>query len=119
MLGEVFVSYKEWKNCDGFLIKEWTDKTGYLHRIDGPAKIYNYPCGSIFTEIYRIHGENHRKNGPYYIIYSKEGLVRHCEFSINNRTLGINKYGFWALWEKLNNSERQHTNILKYMVMFS
>jgi hypothetical protein len=91
MLGEVFVSYKEWMCVNGFLRKEWRNKAGYLNRESGPAEICYEPDGSIEWEAFHIAGEY----------------------------LGRDKRGFWRLWEILDERQRQDPDILKYLARFS
>jgi len=87
------MSYGEWKDTLGFfLFKEWGDGEGDLHREDGPAKI---------------------------VCLLSDGSI-HCEeFWINGEFLGNNKKGFWNLWEKLTEDQRQAQSLLKYLAVFS
>lgn len=91
MLDEVFVSYKERKDSFGFLYKEWRNELHWFHREDGPAYIRYNPNGLIMCELFYVSGEY----------------------------LGSGEKGFWALWERLTEVERQATALLKYLAIYS
>jgi antitoxin component YwqK of YwqJK toxin-antitoxin module len=46
-----------------------------LHRIDGPAYIYYYESGKIYTVGYYINGQKHRLDGPAEIDYNCDGII--------------------------------------------
>jgi hypothetical protein len=147
MLGEVFVIYREWKDNNGLLNKEWTREDKILHRESGPARIRYFPdgliCleqflvngflhresgpayiryntdGSIDSEEFCIDGKLHRESGPAYIRYNTDGSIDLEEFHIAGEFLGIDNEGFWKLWERLDERQRQAPNILKYLARYS
>jgi hypothetical protein len=90
MLGEVFMSYEEIKHSDGSFRRQWWTEGGKPHREDGPAIIWYHSDGSILEEDFYFHGY-----------------------------LGINDKGFWALWGRLTDEQRQKPELLKYLVRFS
>lgn len=85
------MSYKEYSDNHGYFRKEWRNDAGKFHREDGPAFVGHYRDGSIFIENFYIDGE----------------------------FLGAYKKGFWALWEKLTEVERQAPSLLKYLASYS
>ncbi len=85
------MSYKEWRDSDGCLVKEWRNDASKLHREDGPA----------------------------WICYDSDGLIIRENFYINEHYLGAGSFGFWALWERLTEEGRQALGILKCLAMYS
>jgi hypothetical protein len=85
------VTYREWGDHNGYFRKEWRNELCQLHREDGPAYICYNPDGSIYWE----------------------------EFYIAGKLLGYDKYGFWKLWERLNEEGRQAPDVLKYLARYS
>ena len=85
------MSYRESEDLCGFLRKEWRNELGQPHRDSGPAIISYDLDGSIECEVFYISG----------------------------KYLGSDKEGFWALWEILNEVERQASEILKYLSRYS
>ena len=83
--------YRERRDYNGYFCKEWRNELCQFHREDGPAKICYYTDGSIYYE----------------------------EFYIAGKFLGCDKYGFWALWERLDEEGRKDIEILKYLARFS
>lgn len=90
MLSGVLVSYKEYYDTC-YLFKEWRDEDNCLHREDGPAFVGHDADGSIYVEHFYIDGE----------------------------FLGAYEKGFWALWEKLTEVERQAPALLKCLARYS
>ena len=147
MLGEVFVSHKEWKDIDGCIHKEWRNDAGELHREDGPAEIHYYYEGPIRLEAFFVNDKLHRKDGAAVIFYYWQGVIRkeefwmagkfhredgpaatiYCgdgsidseEFYFKGELLFYDEEGFWNLWEKLNEEQRQHPNVLKCLARHS
>jgi hypothetical protein len=147
MLGEVFVIYREWNDRKGLLCKEWVNEAGVLHREDGPAHIqYNcdgsikweqfcvngrihresgpadifyYSDGSVRSEFFYIKGVLHREDGPACIQYNFDGSILSESFYLYEKCFGRGKVGFWALWDKLNNQQRQALALLKYLSRYS
>jgi hypothetical protein len=141
ILAEASMSYKEYKDIDGYIYKEWRDCDGLLHRDDAPAKLMYDPLGSIIIEEFQIHGNLHRDFGPAHIVYGWKGMIQaegfhirgkyHREdgpasiwykengfvdfysFWFNGSHLGISNTGFWALWDRLSDEQRMNPNILK------
>jgi hypothetical protein len=113
------MSYFEWKNSSRFLNKEWKDEKGRYHREDGPAFIIYDPCGNIYYEGFRLHGYQHRKFGPAEIHYNPDGSIYYECFYLEGVCLGREKIGFWALWERLTEVERNSPSILKYLARYS
>ena len=141
------MSYREYKDVDGYLHKIWRNKLGEHHREDGPAYICYNPNGSINSQSFSMNGQFHREDGPANIQYdsygniyyegffqygrchrkdgpaeirrNKVGSINYEEFWIDGKFLEIDKVGFWRLWEILNEVERQSPNILKCLVRFS
>ena len=81
------MSYKEWKDTNGYFHKGWRNDAEEYHRLDGPAYISYHPNGSIRIE----------------------------EFWINGKYIGCNKFGFWSLWDSLTEADKQNPNLLKYL----
>jgi antitoxin component YwqK of YwqJK toxin-antitoxin module len=147
MFGEVFVSYKEYKNEKGILHKEWRNHIGELHRMDGPAYIEHYAEGSVRMEIFVFNGKTHREGAPAAILYMPNGMIelegfyrlgkqyrqsgpqsigyypdgsiKFEGFVFNGISLGKNKGGFWRLWDKINEDERKNPTLLKYLAKYS
>jgi antitoxin component YwqK of YwqJK toxin-antitoxin module len=141
------MKYEENLMKDGKLEKSWLSDNGELHREDGPAFILYYDSGQIQTEEFFIFDKNHRAKGPaiidYYedgpierevfflygmrhridgpaeISYYEDGSIHHEEWYINGNYLGEEKDGFWGLWDYLDNNEKKHPNILKYLTKYS
>jgi hypothetical protein len=141
------MSYREYKDFSDYFHKEWRDDKWDLHREDGPAKISFYPDGSLNAEHYSIKGKMHRNGAPAQIFYNRNGSAAVCsfwnydkrhridgpayfaydscgsiggeEFWINNKLLGHKEEGFWKLWERLTEVERQATALLKYLAIYS
>ena len=139
--------YREWKDNNGLLNKEWTHEDKRLHRESGPARIRYFPdgliCleqfwvngflhresgpayirynlnGSIEWEQFDIAGKLHRESGPAYIHYNHDGSIDWEEFHIAGEYLGRDKGGFWALWEILDERQRQAPDILKCLARYS
>ena len=128
--------HKEWRNKDGRLHREdgpayicyhsnnilmieqfWF--YGHLHRANGPSEIQYSNSGAITNNRYYLYGEQHRKNGPAVIWYNDDGSIDFEIFFISGKRLGNDEEGFWALWERLTEVERQHPNILKTLVRYS
>jgi len=55
------------------------------HRSNGPAKIYYYDNGKIYSEHYCINGVRHRLDGPVYIAYKGSGEIYFKEYCINGK----------------------------------
>jgi len=55
--------------------KLWYTDNGNLHRVDGPAKIWYYPDGTVEFETWYQNGVLHRVDGPAFIEYRSEGIV--------------------------------------------
>ena len=113
------MSYREWKDNDDYLHKEWRDEFGQFNRDFGPANIICLPNGVTFIEQFLIDGLLHRNSGPALIFYNPDGSIESEEFYINGEFLGLSKKGFWALWERLTEVERNNSNILKYLARYS
>ncbi len=139
--------YKEDKDICGYLHKEWFNDHGDLHREDGPAYIRYNPNGSISSQSFCINGHLHREDGPASIQYdsygniisessflygqyhrkdgpaeirrNKVGSIDYEEFWIDGKFLEIDKVGFWMLWGRLTEVERQAPDILKYLARYS
>jgi hypothetical protein len=119
MLGEVFMSYREWKYSDGSLQREWRDEKVEYHRENGPASICYRSDGSIRTEYFYLNGVQHRELGPAFIFYRADGSIIWEDFYLNGESLGREKKGFWALWDNLTEEQRKNPELLKYLVRFS
>jgi antitoxin component YwqK of YwqJK toxin-antitoxin module len=91
---------------------------GILHREDGPAKIMYNPDGSIYFEYFYLGGLKHRKDGPAIISHVKDSICEEA-FYINGGFLGLGEKGFWALWKRLTEVERNNSSILKYLARYS
>jgi hypothetical protein len=141
------MSYNEYKDSYGYLRKMWTNEydryhregspalihyyldgsidmevfyiDGRLHREDGPAQLRYYPDGSIKLELFVINSVQHRKCGPAEIWYNPDGSIDSEEFWVYGDFIGYNKVGFWTLWSKLTEVERQSPSILKCLARFS
>ena len=112
------MNYRERKDTNGFLHKEWIEK-GFFHRNPGPAEICYYPDGSIRREEFWIYGNPHRESGPAKIIYFPDGSIEQEEFWIWGNLIGRDNKGFWALWKRLNEEQRQSPEILKCLARYS
>jgi hypothetical protein len=119
MLCEVFVSYRKWKDGNGYLRKEWRNELHFLHREDGPAYICYYTDGTIMWEEFYLNGKNHRYSGPAQISYNRDGSIEWKSFYIKGKHLGDEEKGFWALWERLDEEGRQDPDILKCLARYS
>ena len=141
------MKYSEFKNRKGYLVKTWSNKAGVyhhdklpayisyhengriyeeeyyengaLHRIGDPASITYYENGNIFFSIYSVRGNIHRRDGPAIIDYNYDGSILREEFWLSGICLGQNEKGFWKLWDKLNEKERNNINIIKSLSRLS
>jgi hypothetical protein len=68
-------------------------------------------------EEYYRHGSLHRRDGAAIISYSKLGKINDEIFQISFY-LGVGKNGFWALWDRLDEDERMHPNIVWTMARY-
>lgn len=112
------MKYKEDIDSSGRIFKEWRNELGDLHREDGPAYIYYYEDGSLSIEEFRINGMYHRLDGPAQIGRFRDGSTWE-NFYIDGEYLGRDKEGFWALWDKLSNQQRQSQALLRYLMRYS
>lgn len=112
------MSYREWKGADGSLHKEWRNEAGLFHREDGPAQISYYTDGSIEWETFWMAGLPSRDLGPAQTLYNIDGKILLEHFYIKGKHLGSNKKGFWGLWEKLTEVERQAPEFLKCLTRY-
>lgn len=120
------MSYSEYNMYGGFLIKEWRNEEGHLHREDGPAYIrialHNKNQFAEY-ESYRCHGHTngsiHRIDGPARIWYDSNGLVTREEFWISHECLGSDKEGFFVFWDLLSEEEKQNNNVLKLLIKYT
>jgi len=113
------VSYREYRISDGSSYKEWRNELGLFHREDGPAQICYNPDGSIGWEEFCMDGEYHRESGPALIYYNLDGSIEIGYFYVAGELLGDDEEGFWALWEKLTEVQRQAPDILRYLSRYS
>ena len=106
--------------------KRWINKSGELHREDGPA--VEYVDG---TKIWIQNGKCHRLDGPAAEMangskhWYKDGKLHRADgpaiewgtvklsttWYHNNHHLGQDIEGFWKLWDLLNEEERQNVNL--------
>lgn len=140
-------NYKRFTGMNDFINEWWINDGGEFHNEDGLAHTICFPDGLIYSEKFYINGLCHREDGPSHIIYYKDGSARAEEYSIegmyhrlygpaitwyhhngsvqleqffrNGTYLGDEKEGFWALWENLNDEEKKHPNVLKYLAKYS
>ncbi len=112
------MSYNEYKDSYGCLRKMWTNEYDKYHREGAPALIHYYLDGSIDMEVFYIDGRLHREDGPAQLRYYPDGSIKSEEFWFHGAFLGIDKEGFWALWGKLTEVERQSPSILKCLARF-
>ena len=119
------MSYSEYNMHGGFLIKEWRNELGCLHREDGPAYIrmalHNKNQFAEY-ESYRYHTANgsiHRIDGPARIWYDSNGLVTREEFWISHKRLGYDKEGFFVFFDLLSEEEKQNNNVLKLLIKYT
>ena len=113
------MSYEETKFRDGFFQRQWKNEAGKLHREDGPAYIHYSPDGSIQIEHFCLNGVQHRELGPAYIRYYPDGHIYEELFYLHQEYLGRNDEGFWKLWSRLTDEQRQKPELLKYLARFS
>jgi hypothetical protein len=86
-------------------IEMWT-KNDNFHREDGPARIW---LDEDYEEWW-VDGRLHRLDGPARIW--KDRLY---EWWVNGLYLGDNDKGFEAIWNILNDEEKENVNLLKYI----
>ncbi len=141
------MSYEEVSHLNGSFEKEWRNASGEYHRelapavicyypdgsikaeyfyINGkfhrelvPAAIWYYPDGSIKAEYFYFNGKSHRELGPAVIYYNVDGSIEIEEFWLQGECIGIEKKGFWALWDGLTDKQRNNPEILKCLARFS
>lgn len=109
----------EWEDDIGYRFEEWRNDDGNLDREDGPALVKYFPDGSIAMESFWVKGLLHCKDGPATIKYDENKNVIFLFFSFEGKSLGSDKKGFWALWERLDEEGRQAQDILKCLARFS
>ena len=97
------------KQKNGLHIDDNGSKEWYLndkcHRTDGPA--VEYADG---TKEWWVDGKRHRTDGPA-IVYA-DGTKQWC---VDGRFLGYNDKGFWALWDCLDDTQRNNINLLLHL----
>jgi hypothetical protein len=113
------VSYKEWRDTDGYSTKEWRNEAYELHREDGPAYIKFYPNGARYFEVFFFNGKRHRDSGPAHIRYNSDESISWESFHFYAENLGFDEEGFWALWDKLTEDQRKAPAILACLTRFS
>jgi antitoxin component YwqK of YwqJK toxin-antitoxin module len=113
------MSYKETKYLGGSFDREWRNASGEYHRELAPAAICYYPDSSIKAEYFYINGKPHRELGPAVIYYNGDGSIEIEEFWLQGECIGIEKKGFWALWDNLTEEQRKNPELLKYLARFS
>jgi len=141
------VSYKEWKDSNGYFHKQWIICTtelhregapahiaydpdgslvfeefwfkGRLHRDDGPAVIEYHPTGSIRSKEFFSKGKRNRELGSALIYYNEDGLIFDESFYSRGIFLGSNKEGFWVFWDKLTYEQRMTPDLLIYIARYS
>ena len=69
-------------------------------------------------EEYYLNGKNHRYSGPAQISYNRDGSIEWKSFYIKGKHLGDEEKGFWKLWERLTEVERQDSDILKCLARY-
>lgn len=112
------MSYKEYKDDDGCIRKEWRNDAGELHREDGPAYIKYYDDGSIFYKQFFINGYYHRLDGPAVTRYFLDGSIEYERYWINGEFIGTGEQGFWKLWSRLNKEERSNATLIETMMKY-
>jgi hypothetical protein len=83
--------------------KEWR-LNGKLHHANRPA--IEWFDGS---KAWWLNGKLHRSNGP-----AIEQFDGSKQWYLNGELLGFDEEGFWALWEKLDNEQRSHWELLQH-----
>lgn len=73
----------EYHNRRAPKFEEWRNKTGRLHRTDGPARIEYWPNGQPHQKTWYQHGQQHRENGPAVTVYHPEGTIKHEQWRKN------------------------------------
>jgi hypothetical protein len=113
------MSYNEWINGKNHMIYEWFDDKGFYHRVDGPAYIEYDQKGILLAQEFIVNGVMHRTTGPAIILYhSNNSLRRKEEFWVKGTLLGINKEGFFKLWDQLSEFERIQPDILMCLARY-
>lgn len=141
------MQYKEFKENNKYFVKAWLNKAGRFHHEKLPSYISHYANGQVCREEYydngflhrvgdpaykrysedgkllcikyMIRGNEHRKDGPAVIYYNYDESVSFEEFWVSGKFLGQGRLGFWRLWDKLNEKERNSIDILKLLSKFS
>jgi hypothetical protein len=119
MFDEAFMSYNEWINDEDHMICEWLNDKGFYHRVDGPAYTEYDPKGILLIEEFLVNGVIHRTTGPAIILYHSNDSLTKKEFWVEGKFLGIDKEGFFRLWDQLSEFERNNPEILKCLARFS
>jgi hypothetical protein len=83
-------------------LKEWW-VDGERHRIGGPALIYSS------AEEWWVNNKLHRLNGP--AVVDSDGRQG---WHLNGKYLGLDDEGFWALWDLLDEEQREDEILLKF-----
>ncbi len=78
-----------------------------------------YSDGSSRREWKNRFGEYHREFGPAVTLYNSNGSIISEYFYINGTYFGSGESGFWNLWERLTEDERQNPEILKCLSRYS
>lgn len=76
-----------------------------LHRSDGPAIEF-----ANRTKHWYVHGKLHRTDGP-----AVEYANGEVEWWTDDKFLGCNDKGFWALWKLLDDGQRSELNLLMWL----
>ena len=81
----------------------WVD--GKLHRTDGPA--VEWADGS---KVWHLNDKLHRTDGP-----ATEYADGTKVWWVDGKCLGYNDEGFWALWDCLDNTQRNNVSLLMHL----
>lgn len=98
------------------------NSSGLLHQDEDLPATTTIECIGRERVIHENFYKNnllHRMLGPAIITYDDDGSVSYAKFYVNGEFIGSNKDGFYALWSMLNEDDRRHISILKYLTMYS
>lgn len=84
--------------------KRWY-KDDKLHRADGPAAEF-----ADGVKCWYLDGKRHRTDGP-----AVEYADGYKVWYLDGQFLGDNDDGFWSLWDRLTDDQRNNVNLLSHL----
>ena len=91
----------------------------YMAKFSMDYEEIRYSDGSFRRVWVNVSHQYHREDGPAIISYRPDDSIKEEFFYLNEKFLGKDENGFWVLWGRLTDEQRQKPEFLKYLVRFS